>query len=87
MMDAGAETLNGTMWFANTSSPSYEQLSPVRPGRCDVVTTPQQVGVSKDRSDDLLSSEFTFFFFGSRLASVFPFEIFILDQLKPSRVR
>ncbi|KAH0948462.1 hypothetical protein HN011_009827 [Eciton burchellii] len=41
MMDGGAETPNGVMWFANTSSPSYEQLSPVRP-RCDVVATPQQ---------------------------------------------
>ncbi|XP_026824053.1 transcription factor CP2-like protein 1 isoform X1 [Ooceraea biroi] len=42
MMDGGAETLNGAMWFTNTSSPSYEQLSPVRPNRCDVVATTQQ---------------------------------------------
>ncbi|EZA60619.1 Upstream-binding protein [Ooceraea biroi] len=41
-MDGGAETLNGAMWFTNTSSPSYEQLSPVRPNRCDVVATTQQ---------------------------------------------
>ncbi|XP_072767364.1 transcription factor CP2-like protein 1 isoform X2 [Anoplolepis gracilipes] len=43
MMD-GAETLNGAMWFANTSSPSYDQLSPVRSNRCDVVAVPQQMG-------------------------------------------
>lgn len=43
MMDGGAETLNGAMWFANTSSPSYDQLSPVRSNRCDVVAVPQQV--------------------------------------------
>lgn len=42
MMDSGAETLNGAMWFTNTSQ-SYEQLSPVRPSRCDIVTVPQQV--------------------------------------------
>ncbi|XP_029669319.1 transcription factor CP2-like protein 1 isoform X1 [Formica exsecta] len=42
MMDGGAETLNGAMWFANTSSPSYDQLSPVRSNRCDVVAVPQQ---------------------------------------------
>ncbi|XP_018313086.1 transcription factor CP2-like protein 1 isoform X2 [Mycetomoellerius zeteki] len=41
MMDGGAETLHGTMWFSNTS-PSYEQLSPVRPNRCDVVANSQQ---------------------------------------------
>ncbi|XP_067211111.1 transcription factor CP2-like protein 1 isoform X3 [Linepithema humile] len=41
MMDGGAETLNGAMWFTNTS-PSYEQLSPARPSRCDVVTASQQ---------------------------------------------
>lgn len=43
IMDSGAETLNGAMWFDNTSSPSYEQLSPIRPNRCDVVTVSQQV--------------------------------------------
>lgn len=42
MMDGGAETLHGAMWFSNTS-PSYEQLSPVRPNRCDIVAAPQQV--------------------------------------------
>ncbi|XP_014484646.1 PREDICTED: transcription factor CP2-like protein 1 isoform X3 [Dinoponera quadriceps] len=42
IMDGGAETLNGTMWFGNTSSPSYEQLSPVRSNRCDVIAGPQQ---------------------------------------------
>ncbi|KYN42230.1 Upstream-binding protein 1 [Trachymyrmex septentrionalis] len=41
MMDGGAEILHGSMWFSNTS-PSYEQLSPVRPNRCDVVTNSQQ---------------------------------------------
>lgn len=40
MMD-GAETLNGAMWFANASS--YDQLSPIRPNRCDVVAASQQV--------------------------------------------
>ncbi|CAL1680474.1 unnamed protein product [Lasius platythorax] len=39
MMD-GAETLNGAMWFANASS--YDQLSPIRPNRCDVVAASQQ---------------------------------------------
>lgn len=43
IMDGGAETLNGAMWFGNTSSPSYEQLSPVRSNRCDVVADPEQV--------------------------------------------
>lgn len=42
MMDSGAETLHGAMWFSNTS-PSYEQLSPVRPNRCDIVAAPQEV--------------------------------------------
>ncbi|XP_032672136.1 transcription factor CP2-like protein 1 isoform X3 [Odontomachus brunneus] len=42
IMDGGPETLNGTMWFSNTSSPTYEQLSPARSSRCDVVTGPQQ---------------------------------------------
>lgn len=42
MMDGGAETLHGAMWFSNTS-PSYEQLSPVRQNRCDIVAAPQQV--------------------------------------------
>ncbi|XP_025075366.1 uncharacterized protein LOC105431990 isoform X1 [Pogonomyrmex barbatus] len=42
MMDGGTETLNGTMWFTN-SSPSYEQLSPVRPNRCDIIASSQQV--------------------------------------------
>ncbi|XP_018053085.1 PREDICTED: transcription factor CP2-like protein 1, partial [Atta colombica] len=41
MMDGGAEILHGTMWFSNTS-PSYEQLSPVHPNRCDVVANSQQ---------------------------------------------
>ncbi|XP_012054082.1 PREDICTED: transcription factor CP2-like protein 1, partial [Atta cephalotes] len=41
MMDGGAEILHGTMWFSNTS-PSYEQLSPVRPNRCDIVANSQQ---------------------------------------------
>ncbi|KAL6261516.1 hypothetical protein P5V15_006604 [Pogonomyrmex californicus] len=41
MMDGGTETLNGTMWFTN-SSPSYEQLSPVRPNRCDIIASSQQ---------------------------------------------
>ncbi|KAL0122502.1 hypothetical protein PUN28_007307 [Cardiocondyla obscurior] len=41
MMDSGAETLHGTMWFSNTS-PSYEQLSPVRPNRCDIAAASQQ---------------------------------------------
>ncbi|XP_018372071.1 PREDICTED: transcription factor CP2-like protein 1, partial [Trachymyrmex cornetzi] len=41
MMDGGAEILHGAMWFSNTS-PSYEQLSPVRPNRCDVVANSQQ---------------------------------------------
>ncbi|XP_029172642.1 transcription factor CP2-like protein 1 isoform X2 [Nylanderia fulva] len=39
MMD-GAETLNGAMWFANTSS--FDQMSPIRPNRCDVVAASQQ---------------------------------------------
>ncbi|XP_019884245.2 transcription factor CP2-like protein 1 isoform X1 [Camponotus floridanus] len=43
MMDGGAETLNGAMWFANASSPSYDQLSPVRPNRCDVVASQQTI--------------------------------------------
>jgi len=42
MMDGGAETLHGAMWFSNTA-PSYEQLSPVRTNRCDIVTASQQV--------------------------------------------
>ncbi|XP_019695712.1 transcription factor CP2-like protein 1 isoform X2 [Harpegnathos saltator] len=42
IMDSGAETLNGAMWFGSTSSPSYEQLSPVRSNRCDVVAGSQQ---------------------------------------------
>ncbi|XP_011700869.1 PREDICTED: transcription factor CP2-like protein 1 isoform X2 [Wasmannia auropunctata] len=41
MMDAGAETLHGGMWFSNTS-PSYEQLSPVRSNRCDIIGASQQ---------------------------------------------
>jgi len=49
MMDGGAvETPNGVMWgreFSDSPSPSYEQLSPVRP-RCDVVATSQQVRVT-----------------------------------------
>ncbi|XP_011157039.1 transcription factor CP2-like protein 1 isoform X2 [Solenopsis invicta] len=44
MMDGGAETLHGAMWFSNTS-PSYEQLSPVRSNRCDIVAAPQQTAI------------------------------------------
>ncbi|XP_024890034.1 transcription factor CP2-like protein 1 isoform X3 [Temnothorax curvispinosus] len=44
MMDGGAETLHGAMWFSNTS-PSYEQLSPVRSNRCDIVAAPQQTAM------------------------------------------
>ncbi|XP_011873323.1 PREDICTED: transcription factor CP2-like protein 1 isoform X1 [Vollenhovia emeryi] len=44
MMDGGAETLHGAMWFSNTS-PSYEQLSPVRPNRCDIASAPQQTAI------------------------------------------
>lgn len=54
MMDGGAETLNGAMWFANASSPSYDQLSPVRPNSCDVVAVSQQVrGSSLGKHDQL----------------------------------
>ncbi|CAK9819498.1 Upstream-binding protein 1 [Anthophora quadrimaculata] len=36
-MDSGADALNGTIWFPNTPSPPYEQLSPVRQNRCDAI--------------------------------------------------
>ncbi|XP_043262826.1 transcription factor CP2-like protein 1 isoform X2 [Colletes gigas] len=39
IMDGGADALNGTIWFPNTPSPPYEQLSPVRQNRCDVIAT------------------------------------------------
>ncbi|XP_012142765.1 transcription factor CP2 like gemini isoform X2 [Megachile rotundata] len=35
IMDGSADSLNGTIWFQNTPSPPYEQLSPVRQNRCD----------------------------------------------------
>lgn len=38
-MDGGADALNGTIWFPNTPSPPYEQLSPVRQNRCDPIAT------------------------------------------------
>ncbi|XP_018394130.1 PREDICTED: transcription factor CP2-like protein 1, partial [Cyphomyrmex costatus] len=53
MMDGGAETLHGAMWFSNTS-PSYEQLSPVRPNRCDVVATSQQTTMGYHSSQNSL---------------------------------
>ncbi|XP_017766758.1 PREDICTED: transcription factor CP2-like protein 1 isoform X3 [Eufriesea mexicana] len=39
IMDGGADALNGTIWFPNTPSPPYEQLSPVRQNRCDPIAT------------------------------------------------
>ncbi|XP_076679015.1 transcription factor CP2 like gemini isoform X1 [Andrena cerasifolii] len=39
IMDGGADALNGTIWFPNTPSPPYEQLSPVRQNRCDAIAT------------------------------------------------
>ncbi|CAK9827235.1 Upstream-binding protein 1 [Anthophora retusa] len=39
IMDSGADALNGTIWFPNTPSPPYEQLSPVRQNRCDAIAT------------------------------------------------
>lgn len=39
IMDGGADALNGTIWFPNTPSPPYEQLSPVRTNRCDPIAT------------------------------------------------
>ncbi|XP_053977484.1 transcription factor CP2-like protein 1 isoform X3 [Hylaeus volcanicus] len=39
IMDGTADALNGTIWFPNTPSPPYEQLSPVRQNRCDVIAT------------------------------------------------
>ncbi|XP_026666750.1 transcription factor CP2-like protein 1 isoform X2 [Ceratina calcarata] len=39
IMDGGAEALNGTIWFPNTPSPPYEELSPVRQNRCDPIAT------------------------------------------------
>lgn len=38
-MDGSADALNGTIWFPNTPSPPYEQLSPVRQNRCDPIAT------------------------------------------------
>ncbi|XP_076241440.1 transcription factor CP2 like gemini isoform X2 [Calliopsis andreniformis] len=35
IMDGGADALNGTIWFPNTPSPPYEQLSPVHENRCN----------------------------------------------------
>ncbi|KAI4478263.1 hypothetical protein M0802_014554 [Mischocyttarus mexicanus] len=35
IMDGGTETINESMWFTGTPSPSYEQLSPNHPNRCD----------------------------------------------------
>lgn len=39
IMDGGADALNGTIWFPNTPSPPYEQLSPVRQNRRDPIAT------------------------------------------------
>ncbi|XP_006558551.2 transcription factor CP2-like protein 1 isoform X3 [Apis mellifera] len=39
IMDGSADALNGTIWFPNTPSPPYEQLSPVRQNRCDPIAT------------------------------------------------
>ncbi|XP_076179978.1 transcription factor CP2 like gemini isoform X3 [Ptiloglossa arizonensis] len=41
IMDGGADALNGTIWFPNTPSPPYEQLSPVRQNRCDAIAAQQ----------------------------------------------
>lgn len=48
IMDGGTETLNEAMWFADTPSPPYEQLSPNRPNRCDGIAA-QRVS-RKERS-------------------------------------
>lgn len=39
IMDGSADSLNGTIWFPNTPSPPYEQLSPVRQNRCDAIAS------------------------------------------------
>lgn len=52
-MDGGAEALNGMIWFPNTPSPPYEQLSPVRQNRCDPIATQHDKYSSpKDSPDD-----------------------------------
>ncbi|XP_006558550.2 transcription factor CP2-like protein 1 isoform X2 [Apis mellifera] len=44
IMDGSADALNGTIWFPNTPSPPYEQLSPVRQNRCDPIATQHAMG-------------------------------------------
>ncbi|XP_034178253.2 transcription factor CP2 like gemini isoform X2 [Osmia lignaria lignaria] len=39
IMDGSADSLNGTIWFPNTPSPPYVQLSPVRQNRCDAIAS------------------------------------------------
>nr|XP_050844836.1 transcription factor CP2 isoform X2 [Vespula vulgaris] len=53
IMDGGTETLNEAMWFADTPSPPYEQLSPNRPNRCDGIAA-QQVAADYNDSRDTL---------------------------------
>ncbi|XP_043663856.1 transcription factor CP2 isoform X2 [Vespula pensylvanica] len=54
IMDGGTETLNEAMWFADTPSPPYEQLSPPnRPNRCDGIAA-QQVAADYNDSRDTL---------------------------------
>ncbi|KAJ8683910.1 hypothetical protein QAD02_019702 [Eretmocerus hayati] len=37
IMDAGSESLSGTMWLTDSLSPTYQQLSPDRPNECDPI--------------------------------------------------
>ena len=37
IMDAGSESLGGAMWLTSSMSPTYQQLSPGRPGECDTI--------------------------------------------------
>lgn len=55
-MDGGADALNGTIWFPNTPSPPYEQLSPVRQNRCDPIATQHvSFAIFFPRDSDIIS--------------------------------
>ncbi|XP_066595125.1 transcription factor CP2-like protein 1 isoform X2 [Prorops nasuta] len=56
IMDGGTETLSGSMWFTNSPSPPYQQLSPIRENGCNTISIQQQQ-IGYHQSEDQLWQE------------------------------